>query len=103
MKAVLEGLLFIVGEDGIDLETICNVLEIEKEQGQELIENLENDYKSEDRGIMIKKFGNLYKLTTKKEHKEYYTSQFVSSDFTSSSFSSSAIPITPTSINMPLL
>lgn len=72
MKAVLEGLLFIVGEDGIDLETICNVLEIEKEQGQELIENLENDYKSEDRGIMIKKFGNLYKLTTKKEHKEYY-------------------------------
>ena len=25
MKPVLEGLLFIVGEDGIDIETICNV------------------------------------------------------------------------------
>ena len=32
MKPVLEGLLFLVGEDGIDLETICNVLEIDQEQ-----------------------------------------------------------------------
>lgn len=72
MKPVLEGLLFIVGEDGIDIETICNVLEINKEEGQKLIEDLANDYKSEERGITIKKFGDLYKLTTKKEHKKYY-------------------------------
>jgi len=72
MKPVLEGLLFLVGEDGIDLETICNVLEIDQEQGNKLIEELANDYQSEERGITIKKFGNLYKLTTKKEHKEYY-------------------------------
>ncbi|MBQ6546758.1 MAG: SMC-Scp complex subunit ScpB [Bacilli bacterium] len=72
MKAVLEGLLFLVGEDGIDLETICNVLEIDKEQGSKLIEELSNDYQSKERGIIIKKFGHLYKLTTKKEHKEYY-------------------------------
>ena len=72
MKAVVEGLLFLVGEDGIDLETICNVLEIEQGQGKKLIEELANDYKSEERGITIQKFGHLYKLTTKKEHKEYY-------------------------------
>lgn len=72
MKAVLEGLLFIVGEDGIDLETICDILEMDKEQGKELIETLEKDYEKDDRGITIKKFGHLYKLTTKKEHKQYY-------------------------------
>lgn len=72
MKAVLEGLLFLVGEDGIDLETICKVLEIDQEKGKHLIEELSNDYQSEERGIVIKKFGHLYKLTTKKEHKEYY-------------------------------
>ena len=72
MKPVLEGLLFIVGEDGIDLETICKILEIDKEEGKNLIEDLSNDYKSEERGITIKKFGDLYKLTTKKEHKKYY-------------------------------
>ena len=72
MKPVLEGLLFIVGEDGIDIETICNVLEISSEDAYKLVEELKNDYQNEDRGITIKKFGDLYKLTTKKEHKEYY-------------------------------
>ncbi len=72
MKPVLEGLLFIVGEDGIDIETISNVLETSKEESKKIIEELENDYNSEERGITIKKFGNLYKLTTKKEHKSYY-------------------------------
>ena len=32
MKAVVEGLLFIVGEDGIDIETISNILETSKEE-----------------------------------------------------------------------
>ena len=72
MKAVVEGLLFIVGEDGIDIETISNILGESKEESKKLIEELENDYSSEERGITIKKFGNLYKLTTKKEHKQYY-------------------------------
>ena len=72
MKAVLEGLLFLVGEDGIDLETICNVMDIDKSEGSKIIEELTEDYKSEARGITIQKFGHLYKLTTKKEHKEYY-------------------------------
>ena len=72
MKAVLEGLLFIVGEDGIDLETICNILEISETDASVLIHELSKDYQSSDRGITIKKFGSLYKLTTKKEHKEYY-------------------------------
>lgn len=72
MKAVLEGLLFIVGEDGIDVDTICNVLEIDSEEALNLVDNLKEDYESEERGITIKKFGDLYKLTTKKEHKDYY-------------------------------
>lgn len=72
MKAVLEGLLFIVGEDGLDIDTICNVLEIDNEKALKLVHDLKEDYESEDRGITIKKFGDLYKLTTKKEHKDYY-------------------------------
>ena len=72
MKAVLEGLLFIVGEDGINIETICNVLDIDSSKAEELLKQLKESYQSEERGITIKKFGNLYKLTTKKEHQEYY-------------------------------
>ena len=72
MKAVLEGLLFLVGEDGINIENICDIMNIEKDEAMNLIEELSNDYKSEERGLTIKNFGGSYKLTTKKEHKEYY-------------------------------
>ena len=72
MKAVLEGLLFLVGEDGISAEDIENVLEIEKDKVFELLDELANDYNSEERGLTLKNYGGLYKLTTKSEHKDYY-------------------------------
>lgn len=72
MKAVLEGLLFVVGDDGITIEEVCNVLEIDEFTAKELILSLKNDYLKEDRGLRIDYLGNSLKLTTKKEHKEYY-------------------------------
>lgn len=72
MKSVLEGLLFITGDDGLTLEEISEVLEIEQDDVLELINKLKEDYLSEERGIMIQDFAGKYKLTTKKEHKNYY-------------------------------
>lgn len=72
MKAVLEGLLFVVGDDGITIPEICNILEITEESAKELVLALKNDYLSEDRGLRIDYLGNALKLTTKSEHKEYY-------------------------------
>lgn len=71
-KAVLEGLLFVVGEDGLTIEQICNVLEIEDEVAKDLIRELKKDYEDENRGLRIDFLGNRFKLTTKFEHKEYY-------------------------------
>jgi len=72
MKAVLEGLLFIVGDDGITISEICNILEVNEEVAKELVLSLKNDYLSEERGLRIDYLGNSLKLTTKCEHKEYY-------------------------------
>lgn len=72
MKAILEGLLFVVGDDGITIPEICNILEITEEDAKELILSLKNDYLNEDRGLRIDYLGNALKLTTKSEHKEYY-------------------------------
>lgn len=71
MKAVIEGLLFISGDEGLSLEEISNVLEISEDETKELIEKLNDDYQK-DRGISIEYLGNHYKLTTKPEHKQYY-------------------------------
>ena len=65
MKAVLEGLLFLVGEDGLDLNQICELLNIDSLEANNLISELSKDYTSPDRGIKIELLGNKYKLTTK--------------------------------------
>lgn len=71
-KAILEGLLFVVGEDGLTVEQIGDVLEIDCDEVKELIMSLKNDYEEIDRGIRIDFLGNKLKLTTKREHKKYY-------------------------------
>ena len=71
-KAVLEGLLFVVGEDGLQLEQIEEVLNISDEEAKTLIMELKKDYEDSSRGLRIDFLGNRFKLTTKFEHKEYY-------------------------------
>ena len=71
-KAVLEGLLFVVGEDGLTLDQIEDVLEVSEEESKSLIMELKKDYEDENRGLRIDFLGNRFKLTTKFEHREYY-------------------------------
>ena len=71
-KAILEGLLFVVGEDGLTLDQIEEVLDIQESESHELLSSLKKDYEDEGRGIRIDFLGNRFKLTTKKEHKDYY-------------------------------
>ena len=71
-KAVLEGLLFVVGEDGLTIEQISDVLEITDDESKELVMELKKDYEDESRGLRIDFLGNRFKITTKFEHKEYY-------------------------------
>lgn len=71
-KAVLEGLLFVVGEDGLTIDQISEVLEISEDESKELIMELKKDYEDETRGLRIDFLGNKFKITTKFEHKEYY-------------------------------
>lgn len=71
-KAVLEGLLFVVGEEGLTLDQIEDVLKIEESEAKELLFELKHDYEDESRGLRIDFLGNRFKLTTKYEHREYY-------------------------------
>lgn len=72
LKAVLEGLLFVVGEDGLTLNQIEDVLELEEEAVKQLVNDLKHSYEQEDRGLRIDFLGNRLKLTTKFEHRQYY-------------------------------
>lgn len=72
MKAIIEGLLFLSGEDGLTLDEIIDITNKDKEIVKTYIKELFEDYKSTDRGIQLEFLGNHFKLTTKSEHKDYY-------------------------------
>ncbi len=71
-QAILEGLLFVVGEEGLTLSQIEDILSLTEDEAKELLLDLKKSYETDDRGIRIDFLGNAFKLTTKKEHKEYF-------------------------------
>lgn len=72
LTGVLEGILFAVGDEGITLKTLCEVMDIDNEKAKELLKELQKRYESDAYGIRVSYLGDAFKLTTKKEHKDYY-------------------------------
>lgn len=72
LKAVLEGLLFVVGDEGISKENLLNILDISEEELQKLLNDYSNDLNKIDRGLSLEKYNDNYKLVTKKEYANYY-------------------------------
>lgn len=71
-KAVVEGLLFVVGDEGITVEEMKKVLGVDNETLKQIFLELKKDYEKPDRGLRISYLGNAFKLTTKEEHREFY-------------------------------
>lgn len=72
LKSVTEGILFVVGDDGISIKELSDILEVEESEVKEILTELRKDYESNERGLRISFLGNTFKLTTKSEHKNYY-------------------------------
>jgi segregation and condensation protein B len=72
LKAIAEGLLFVAGDEGLQVQQIAQVLEINTEEALSLIEELQDDYSREGRGFQIVQYADAYQLATRKEHSRYY-------------------------------
>ena len=91
LEGVLEGLLFVQGDEGITLEEICKILKVSMDDAKSLLMNLKKAYENEDRGLRIRFLGNAFKLTTKEEHRAYY--QKLLTQENSSSLSPAALEV----------
>lgn len=72
LEGIIEGMLFVVGDEGITLEVLSSVIDKSEEEIKEALINLRKNYENENRGIRISFLGNTFKLTTKKEYKDYF-------------------------------
>ena len=69
---IIEGILYVVGDEGISFEQLLDILEIEESKLIEVLNILKKTYENEVRGFRLEFLGNKYKLTTKKEHSKYF-------------------------------
>ena len=65
MAAVLEGLLYLTGDDGLTVEAASDTLGMKKDKVEELFDYLQKYYLEDNRGIEIVKYGNSYKFLSK--------------------------------------
>ena len=60
-KAIIQGLLYIAGNDGIELNAIKKVINISVDEIRETIKALKKQYdEDEDNGLTIKIYGSSY-------------------------------------------
>ncbi|CAI8850391.1 Segregation and condensation protein B [Brevibacillus sp. IT-7CA2] len=72
LKGVIEGLLFISGDEGIDAKEISEITEVSEEEVIDLIEDMKADFRRAGRGIQIVEVAKAYQLTTLPEHVPYF-------------------------------
>lgn len=68
---ILEGLLFAVGDEGVSLEQLEYVLDVNEVEVKSLMLDLKDRYKEVSSGVDIIEVAGVYKMTTKKDHAIY--------------------------------
>ena len=65
IEAIVEGLLYVVGEDGVRIEQLALVIERSLEDTKTILENIQRKYAEEIYGIELVGYGSVYKFITK--------------------------------------
>jgi len=76
--SVLEGLLFVAGDDGITLEEASYILELERSAVRQLLDELKKRLENENSGLELLLTASHYKLVTKASLKSYIEKYAVS-------------------------
>lgn len=72
LKGVLEGLLFVSGDEGLSKKQIKDILSVDYDTVNILIDELKYDYEHSQRGLSILEQKEIFYLTTKPEHALFY-------------------------------
>src|SRR5690625_2782879 len=72
LKAVVEGILFASGDNGVTKGQLAFVLDVSDVTVTHLLDELMYDYENINRGFIMIKSHDSYYLTTKPEHNHYF-------------------------------
>jgi segregation and condensation protein B len=71
LKSVLEGLLFVSGEEGLSVKAMAEVVEMDPDVVSDVLQDLRQDLIRDGRGIRISETAGGFRLTSVPEHAPY--------------------------------
>jgi segregation and condensation protein B len=72
MRAVIEGLLFAAGDEGLHPRELAEILEVDVQTVMETVRKMQEDWKREGRGLQIVEVAKVLQLTTLPEFAPYF-------------------------------
>jgi segregation and condensation protein B len=72
LKSIIEGLLFVSGDEGIDAKQIAEVVEQDTKDVLEILQDMKSDFLREQRGMQIIEIAGAFQLTTLPAHAPYF-------------------------------
>ncbi|MCY9530470.1 MULTISPECIES: SMC-Scp complex subunit ScpB [Paenibacillus] len=72
LKSIIEGLLFMAGDEGLNIKQISEITEQRPEVIEEAMNDLRADFERSKRGLQIVAIAGMYELATLPEHAPYF-------------------------------
>ncbi|WP_025721030.1 SMC-Scp complex subunit ScpB [Paenibacillus sp. 1-18] len=72
LKSIIEGLLFLAGEEGLSAKQIADIVEQQQELVEKSLEDLKQDMEQGGRGLQLVRIAGNYQLATLPEHAPYF-------------------------------
>ncbi|MDR0267269.1 SMC-Scp complex subunit ScpB [Paenibacillus sp.] len=72
LKSIIEGLLFLAGDEGLTVKQIAEIVDHRTELVADALAELKEDFEREQRGIQVMQIAGSYRLTTLGDHAHYY-------------------------------
>ncbi|WP_068499430.1 SMC-Scp complex subunit ScpB [Paenibacillus kribbensis] len=72
LKSIIEGLLFLAGEEGLSAKQIADIVEQQQELVEKSLEDMKQDMEQGGRGLQLVRIAGNYQLATLPEHAPYF-------------------------------
>ena len=76
IEAIVEGLLYMVGDDGLKVEQLASVIDKSIEDSEAILNSIQSKYTNENFDIELVNYGKTYKFITKQEVAPYIQALF---------------------------
>lgn len=76
IEAIVEGLLYMVGDDGLKVEQLASVIDKSIEDSEAVLNGIQSKYTNENFGIELVNYGKTYKFITKQDVAPYIQALF---------------------------